>query len=183
MYKLANNPAARLIVILINQCTQNSSRAAPGCHAAMSTSSVRTDGRTAVMMRQLKTERGLLTRADGSARWEQGVFVFHLTAPSLLSSFFLFTDEPHHTRPPLQTARWCWRRCTARGRSPRERRTPSSSPSRSTTARRRACRVSACWGEGWRAPNSHSRGPPPPPTPRAALLPQDKQSSPRASAW
>lgn len=24
------------------------------------------------MMRQIKTERGLLTRADGSARWEQG---------------------------------------------------------------------------------------------------------------
>lgn len=33
---------------------------------------VRTDGRPAAMMRQLKSERGLLTRADGSARWEQG---------------------------------------------------------------------------------------------------------------
>jgi len=35
-------------------------------------SEVRADGRRPAMMRQLTTERGLLTRADGSARWEQG---------------------------------------------------------------------------------------------------------------
>jgi hypothetical protein len=32
----------------------------------------RADGRTPGMMRQLKLERAFLSRADGSARWEQG---------------------------------------------------------------------------------------------------------------
>jgi exosome complex component RRP46 len=44
-------------------------------HAAvaptMSATDVRADGRRATMMRSLKTERSLLSRADGSARWEQ----------------------------------------------------------------------------------------------------------------
>ena len=35
-------------------------------------SSARADGRTPWMMRQLKLERAFLSRADGSARWEQG---------------------------------------------------------------------------------------------------------------
>jgi ribonuclease PH len=35
-------------------------------------SAARADGRTPGMMRQLKLERAFLSRADGSARWEQG---------------------------------------------------------------------------------------------------------------
>ena len=38
----------------------------------MASAPVRADGRKPAMMRQMKTERNPLQRAEGSARWEQG---------------------------------------------------------------------------------------------------------------
>jgi len=57
-------------------------------------SSARADGRTPGMMRSLTLERSFLSRADGSARWEQGAFWVNSLWPAtrcwLMGTFFLF---------------------------------------------------------------------------------------------
>jgi len=65
----------------------------------MTAAPVRADGRKPAMMRQMKTERNPLQRAEGSARWEQGTREPRpIPAPNRPAPF----SQTHHRRlvPP-----------------------------------------------------------------------------------
>ena len=66
-------------------------------HVVMASAPVRADGRKPAMMRQMKTERNPLQRAEGSARWEQGTREAR-PIPAAPNRPALFS-QPHHLPP------------------------------------------------------------------------------------
>ena len=153
------------------------------------------------MMRQMKTERNPLQRAEGSARWEQGtrpprpdpnpqpprcaLFATHrrLVPPSLPAALTALPDasiREHSTRSQID--RSSWPRCTARRRRRRARRTSTSSPSRCAGARRSDSKPPPTSTPSARSAARWSRSCSPRST-RASACASSSRSSPRTAPW